>query len=65
MRMKRQTCDNCYNCVTPTVGRLVPQTECLEHEPERGQDTARYQRQNGQDCPYWQPQMQVLRRRHI
>lgn len=55
MAAKKQTCDNCYNNIRPTVGRLVPTDECLEHNPDFGVDTSAYWEANGTGCPSWQP----------
>ena len=57
----RKTCENCYNNVRPTIGRILPTDECLEHNPDYGQeyDTTKYWEANGEGCPKWHEKMRI------
>ena len=59
----KKTCDNCYNNVRPTVGRILPMDECLEHDPEIGEDTSSFWKGNGAhdgiQCPHWHERMKM------
>ena len=60
--MRKQTCDNCYNWVCPTVGVLFPHYKCLADDSEfGGEDTTKFQEKNGLDCPHWHEAMKVTR----
>jgi hypothetical protein len=59
----KKNCDNCYNNVRPTVGRILPMDECLADESIiGGQSTKVYWDNNGKDCPHWQEKMKFIRR---
>lgn len=59
----KKTCDNCYNNFRPTLDRIVPMDECLEHNPDFGVDTSSFWEGNGThdgiQCPHWHERMKL------
>ena len=58
--MTKQTCENCYNHVCPTVGILIPMYKCIADDSEYGgKSTQGYQEANGIGCPDWHEKMRI------